>query len=188
MNNKQQKTGLYYIRNLYGITMEKLSDDILKVGKATISKYESGKIPISNVKLMMLSRYFDDIEEDYFCRILSEKDKIHIQRIKLDNDIDRSNKEDLKDTVEKFFTKEEKFNMLFDDFYSGLVDTRIKLLKEEKSFLFEYIFDFIGLLYRISAEIKINGSLREEDEIFLDKVKILMLQFTKIMVKREEER
>lgn len=82
MSDKKSKTGLHYIRNLYNITLDDLGEKVLGVGKATVSKYESGKIPISKDKLKQLSEYFD-INEEYFQKELTEADKVIIQKNKL---------------------------------------------------------------------------------------------------------
>lgn len=68
--------GLTYIRQIKGISMIELAT-IIKVTKATVSKWERLKMPLTKNRLKQLSSIFK-IEEKYFQKVLTKNDKLYI--------------------------------------------------------------------------------------------------------------
>lgn len=73
--------GLKYIRKLYGLTLENVSD-FVKVSKQTVSKWENGQMSITYDNLKKLSELFF-IPQEYFFKELTDDDVVKLQEHKL---------------------------------------------------------------------------------------------------------
>ena len=80
--------GLEYILALYNINHSKLAEE-LGIKRQNINQWTSGKSKIPKKYIPILSEKFDNIPEEYFQKEIADIDKIKIQRIKLDNEIER---------------------------------------------------------------------------------------------------
>lgn len=76
--------GLEYISNLYNIKYKHISDK-LGLSRQTFNSWIKKRRSISDKHLPILSKMFD-IPEEYFQKELTEKDKVIIQQIKLEQD------------------------------------------------------------------------------------------------------
>lgn len=93
------------IRKLYGMSLQEVAKAI-GISFQTISKYESGKIPISNEKLDIISKHFK-ISKEYFIKNgFNELDKLSIQREKIINESEEIEVEETDpDTGDKYIRK-----------------------------------------------------------------------------------
>jgi len=80
--------GFEYICNLFNIQYKDVAKE-LELSKQTINSWTSGKRKIPKKYIPILSEKFDNIPEEYFQKEIADIDKIKIQRIKLDNEIER---------------------------------------------------------------------------------------------------
>lgn len=84
--------GLQFIRELYNLSLNELGKKI-DVSKQTTFQWETQKIKISSKRLKQLSEKFN-IPEEYFQKEISEMDKLIIQKLKLQNEIQTVEYED----------------------------------------------------------------------------------------------
>lgn len=80
--------GFEYICNLFNKKYINIAKE-LGITRQTINSWTSGKSKIPKKYIPILSEKFDNIPEEYFQKEIADIDKIKIQRIKLDNEIER---------------------------------------------------------------------------------------------------
>lgn len=80
--------GFEYICNLFNKKYINIAKE-LGITRQTINSWTSGKRKIPKKYIPILSEKFDNIPEEYFQKEIADIDKIKIQRIKLDNEIER---------------------------------------------------------------------------------------------------
>ncbi len=80
------KRGLEYIAFLYNVSFTEIANRV-GVSKQTVNSWVKGRRPIADKHLPKLSEMFDNIPKEYFEKELSEIDKLKIQRIKQENNI-----------------------------------------------------------------------------------------------------
>lgn len=85
--------GIQYILNLYNISQTELSED-LGIAKQNISRWCKGEREISKKYLEVFSKKFN-IPIEYFQKELIEIDKLKIQKLKIQNDIDKTTKDNI---------------------------------------------------------------------------------------------
>ena len=80
--------GFEYICNLFNKKYINIAKE-LGITRQTINSWTSGRRKIPKKYIPILSEKFDNIPEEYFQKEIADIDKIKIQRIKLDNEIER---------------------------------------------------------------------------------------------------
>lgn len=99
--------GLVYIRRLKDLTAAEVADK-LDVKRAAVAAWERKKnIPLKRLKA--LSDIFDGLNEEYFSKELTEKEKLYIQHYITMKDIDSHQEEYEKNTPDEFQTESEFF-------------------------------------------------------------------------------